>query len=143
MPILMYHSISDDPEPGVAPYYRVNTSPSVFRQHIQFLADHSYRTIGLDDLLKLLRASGGDPPGNRETEGAESSLSLGPLVARRPSVVITFDDGFRNFFTAAFPALQAHGFTATMFLPTGFIGRSRRHFAPRSTLHAPRSTSAE
>ena len=139
----MYHSISDDPEPGVAPYYRVNTSPSVFRQHIQFLADHGYHTIGLDELLKLLRASGGAPPGNLEIRKAESPLAPAPSVARRPPVLLTFDDGFRNFFTEAFPALQEHGFTATVFLPTGFIGDSRRHFAPRSTLHAPRAASAE
>src|SRR6185369_12183946 len=32
------------------------------------------------------------------------------------------DDGFRNFHTEAFPVLQKHQFTATVFLPTGFIG---------------------
>ncbi len=98
VPILMYHSISDDPEPGVSPYYRVNASPAVFRQHMQFLADHDYHTISLDQLVSAF--------------------------PKKP-VVLTFDDGFRDFYTEAFPVLQEHGFTATVFLPTAFIGGSR------------------
>jgi peptidoglycan/xylan/chitin deacetylase (PgdA/CDA1 family) len=50
------------------------------------------------------------------------------------SVVITFDDGFRNVFTEALPILQKHGFTATVFLPTAFIGNPRRSFKDRECL---------
>src|ERR1035441_2655480 len=56
VPILMYHSISDDPEDDVSPYYKVNTSTAVFRQHMRFLADQGYRTIGLDVLVSMLIA---------------------------------------------------------------------------------------
>jgi peptidoglycan/xylan/chitin deacetylase (PgdA/CDA1 family) len=38
------------------------------------------------------------------------------------AVVITFDDGFNDFATVAFPELQARGWTATVFLPTGKMG---------------------
>jgi peptidoglycan/xylan/chitin deacetylase (PgdA/CDA1 family) len=47
-------------------------------------------------------------------------------------VVLTFDDGFQDFYTAAFPVLQQHGFSATMYLPTAFIGETRRVFSPTS-----------
>jgi peptidoglycan/xylan/chitin deacetylase (PgdA/CDA1 family) len=43
-----------------------------------------------------------------------------PLPAK--TIVITFDDGFRNFYTEALPALCEHGFKATVFLVTGFCG---------------------
>src|SRR5271157_1464018 len=54
VPILMYHNISDDPEPGVSPYYQTNTSPAVFRRHMQFLADHAYQTVTLDQIITAL-----------------------------------------------------------------------------------------
>ncbi|MBI3649761.1 MAG: polysaccharide deacetylase family protein [Acidobacteria bacterium] len=44
---------------------------------------------------------------------------------RRRSVVITFDDGYRDNFTEARPALQDAGLTATFFVATGFIATER------------------
>src|SRR5262249_51246376 len=40
------------------------------------------------------------------------------------AVCLTFDDGFLDFYTEAFPVLQEFGFTATVFLPTTFIRES-------------------
>ena len=39
LPVLMYHSISDDPETGVAPYYKTATSRAVFEAQIRCLSD--------------------------------------------------------------------------------------------------------
>ena len=38
------------------------------------------------------------------------------------SVVLTFDDGFHNFYTEAYPVLQEHKFSATVFVVSGNIG---------------------
>jgi peptidoglycan/xylan/chitin deacetylase (PgdA/CDA1 family) len=144
----MYHSISDEPEPGVPAYYQTNTSPAVFRRHMQFLADHGYRTISLDELVSMLTIGLQDyRPTGPQDHGA--TMPLGPISAFSfqlsafPKLVcVTFDDGYRDFYTEAFPVLQNHGYTATMFLPTAFIGDTRRCFHP-STINYQPSTPKE
>ena len=54
LPILMYHSISDDPEPRVRPYYKVCTSPRRFAEQMQWLADWGYRGVTLSEGLAML-----------------------------------------------------------------------------------------
>lgn len=111
--ILMYHSVSDDAEPGVGSYYRVTTSPARFADHMRWLHERGYAVIDLPRALKL--------------------LATGALDGER-SIVITFDDGFRDFYTHAGPVLAQFGFTATMFLPTQFIGHTARSFKGRNCL---------
>ena len=58
---------------------------------------------------------------------ARSGVRVVPLeqVAITPgAVAITFDDGFRNFFEHALPVLQFHGFPATVFVISGYCGRT-------------------
>ena len=49
-------------------------------------------------------------------------------------MVITFDDGYFDFYSEAFPVLNRFGFTATMFLPTGFIADRVMAFKGRDCL---------
>ena len=104
----MYHSISDDPEPDRSAYYKTCTSPQRFREHMQTLKDEGFTTT---DLISLV------------SQKAEDTATDG---SRR--VVITFDDGFEDFYSEAWPVLNDFGFTATMFLPTDFIGDERCEF---------------
>lgn len=112
VPILMYHSISDQDETGVSPYYRTCTSPRMFAEQMRFISERGYRTISLPEARRRLQA--------------------GDDVAK--TAVITFDDGFRDFHLEAFPVLNGFGQTATMFLPTSFIGDTRRKFKGRECL---------
>lgn len=48
----------------------------------------------------------------------------GPLDRRLPSVAVTFDDAFRSVRENALPALAEHRVPATIFVPTGYLGRS-------------------
>ena len=43
-----------------------------------------------------------------------------PLPVR--AVCVTFDDGFRNVFTTAFPIMKRYGIPSTVFLITGLVG---------------------
>jgi peptidoglycan/xylan/chitin deacetylase (PgdA/CDA1 family) len=91
-PILMYHSIS--PATGTQhPYFETHTSPEVFSRQMQVLSDDGYQTISLADAL------------SRDEQDADQK-----------QVVITFDDGYRDFYTHAFPTLIKHAFTATLFV---------------------------
>jgi hypothetical protein len=57
IPILMYHSISDDKENKVHPYYRTVTSPEVFADHMRFLYENGYRAISLSEAVAVLENS--------------------------------------------------------------------------------------
>jgi peptidoglycan/xylan/chitin deacetylase (PgdA/CDA1 family) len=109
----MYHSVSDDAEKGIHPYYRVATHPQRFAEQMQWLCEFGWAGQSLEEALLVL--AGGKSNG------------------RRP-VAITFDDGFRDFYTAAWPVLQRHRFTATMYLATGSIAASRQSFRGKECL---------
>jgi peptidoglycan/xylan/chitin deacetylase (PgdA/CDA1 family) len=97
----MYHSISDDDESNVHPYYRTKTSPAKFAAQVKFLRENGYKTCSLAAALQHVQ-----------------------LAAQAKLVVITFDDGYRNFYHHAFPVLNQYGFGATVFLPTAYIGEN-------------------
>ncbi len=48
----------------------------------------------------------------------------------KPVVAITFDDGYRSVLEHALPVLERHGFPATMFVPTAYIGDENRWDEP-------------
>lgn len=102
VPILMYHSISENLFGMSHPYFHINTPPEIFARQMRWLHNAGYRTIGLDEALNGLQA------------GADLAKS----------VVLTFDDGYRDFYDEALPILKQHGFTATLFLVSDRIGNS-------------------
>lgn len=108
IPILMYHSIGRELDADRHPYYRTVTSPSVFARHIEALQASGFEAIALSTARDLLC----DEP---RPSGSRSGT---------PKVVITFDDGFRDFLTEAFPVLERAGYTATVFVATGFVGKT-------------------
>lgn len=106
LPILMYHSVSDTVETHRAAYFQVCTSPGQFRGQMEYLRRNQWQGVTLAEGIRRMNA--------------------GEDLAR--TVVITFDDGFRDFYSAAFPILRDLGFNATMYLPTAYIGDHPRQF---------------
>lgn len=113
LPILMYHSVSQRDESGKHPYHRINVSPAVLAQQMKWLRENQYRTVSLPEAVAHIQEPG---------------------VGREKLVVLTFDDGYSDFYTSAYPILEQYGFSATVFLPTAFVGRTTRQFNDRGCL---------
>ena len=106
--VLTYHHVC---EPGAG--YRfdpdvADVTPAQFRRQLAILTRH----FTVIDLPTLARALDGAP------------LPPNPCL-------ITFDDGYRSNLTAALPALQAVGATATFFITTGFTSHRRLYWWDR------------
>jgi peptidoglycan/xylan/chitin deacetylase (PgdA/CDA1 family) len=50
-------------------------------------------------------------------------LAAPPQPRHGRAILITFDDGYRNFADAALPLLRRFGFTATLFVPVDYVGK--------------------
>ena len=102
VPILMYHSISNNLFGMSHPYYHINTLPAVFSEQMRWLRNAGYRTVGL----------------------AEAWAGLASEADLSNAVVLTFANGYRDFYTDAIEVLTQCGFSATMFLATDRIRRT-------------------
>jgi peptidoglycan/xylan/chitin deacetylase (PgdA/CDA1 family) len=103
IPILMYHSISSYASPR---FRSCIVSPEVFDEHLLYLERSHYTSVTVTQFVQAMARGGeGLPP--------------------RP-MILTFDDGYADFYTEALPALRRHGFTATLYIATAFIGGTSR-----------------
>lgn len=102
--VLVYHRVVDpaadpiDGDPNI-----ISATPEAFGEQMRLLARH-YAPVGAADL--------------------EMSLRGGPPLPPR-GVLVTFDDGYRDFATHAWPALKANGVPVILFMPTAYPGRPR------------------
>lgn len=93
---LLYHSIADTPND------QFSVSPHQFIQQMEWLAQSNYHVITNAQLLDFIQSG----------------------AVKQRLVVLTFDDGYENFYSQAMPVLHAHGLTAIQFIPTGYIMNS-------------------
>ncbi len=101
VPVLMYHYIRVNPYTEDKVGFGLSVTPENFNAQMDYLSAHGYQTITLDELGAALLQKTKLPP--------------------KP-IVITLDDGYTDSYTAAYPILKAHGFKATNFIITGFVG---------------------
>ena len=98
--IFAYHRVvSDIAKAERDAIYGIVISTDTFRRHCEILR-RSYDVVSLETAMQNLAQK-------RE--------------ASRPMAVITFDDGYSDFYEQAFPVLNNFGLPATVFLPTDFI----------------------
>jgi len=113
IPILMYHSVSDDKCKSARPYFALQTTTQVFEGHVRYLHENGYTSLSTADVVGLLNCD--------------------QAIAKK-YVALTFDDGYRDFYTNAFPILRKYGFTATVYLPTAYISARSRCLLERECL---------
>ncbi|MEZ0326363.1 MAG: polysaccharide deacetylase family protein [Fimbriimonas sp.] len=111
VPILMYHRIAPlNPQSVVKGHY---VHPKMFARQMGVLARLGYQAVPLRDLY-------------------DSDKTL-PSKA----VVVTFDDGYKNFSDNALPALISHSFASTVFLVANLIGKSNEWDQGRGDVKEP------
>jgi peptidoglycan/xylan/chitin deacetylase (PgdA/CDA1 family) len=94
VPILLYHHIADHQG-------RWYVSPQKLEAELRYLSGNGYHTLSMAAYL------------DAETHDV-------PLPEK--SVVLTFDDGYRDNYDIAFPLLKKYGMTGTFFIVTGLVG---------------------
>ncbi len=83
--------------------YKLSVAPEVFQAQMDWLNLHGYHPVNFNQVRAYFA-------------GVE------PLPAK--PVVITLDDGYRDLYTAAYPILKAHGFTAVAYIVSSFVDQS-------------------
>ena len=105
VPILMYHYIRIAPE-GDTLGQNLSVTPVNFTSQMKWLKDNDYATLNLVDLA--------DPD-----KKAISKI----IFDKKKPIVITFDDGYEDAYTNAWPTLKENGFTGTFFIIRNFVDR--------------------
>jgi len=102
VPILMYHRIAAD---GPRDLARWRLSAAAFAEQMRWLRRHGYHAVTSDDMRR--------------------HRARGHPLAGRP-VMISFDDGYRDFHEQAWPILRANDLTAEVFIVTDLVGDAAR-----------------
>jgi peptidoglycan/xylan/chitin deacetylase (PgdA/CDA1 family) len=100
LPTLMYHHIADADVAKAGGFSLLNVNVTFFKEQLNYLRVKGYTTITPNEVINFFD-QGISPPSK--------------------SVLLTFDDGYIDFYVNAYPLLKERGFKATVFLPTGLV----------------------
>ncbi len=89
--VLMYHMISEHLPKNQSKFNRLRVIPKEFEKQLIWLKQNGFKSFTLSELVKLENIP-------------------------EKSVVLTFDDGYEDNFTKAFPLLQKYDFKATIYI---------------------------
>ena len=102
--ILLYHRVLDlQREKDFCSLPGIIVSVKMFDEQMKYLSEN-YNVISLENLVDSLKNN---------------------LPFPKKGVVITFDDGWKDNFSFAFPTLKKYNLPATIFLTSGYIGTNK------------------
>lgn len=98
VPVLNYHKVDVLNHP-------LSISPQEFEEQMEYLYKEQYNAISPDQLMAYLK--------------------YGKQLPDKP-IMITFDDGYLDNYTNAYPIMKKYGFTATIFIVTNLVDNDPR-----------------
>lgn len=98
IPILMYHKVNSD---RIVGGLGLRVPEEKFDWQMNYLYKNGYHTVTLEDIYNY--------------------WNKGKQLPEKP-IVITFDDGYRDNYTKAYPILKKYNFKATIFIATKYVG---------------------
>ena len=102
VPILMYHSISSH---ATDRFKRFTVPSALFDEQVAYMQRNGYTSMTVTQYRNVI------------TQGA--------MLPERP-VILTFDDGFADFYSDALPVLRRYNFVATLYVTTSFVNGTSR-----------------
>ncbi len=102
VPILLYHYVEYNPNPKDTIRTKLSVTSFWFEKQLQYLNANGYTSVTFTDLYEAIRKGKSLPP--------------------KP-VILTFDDGYRDFYTDAWPLLKKYHVKATEFVIAGFLDK--------------------
>lgn len=98
--VLMYHHVQTKESAIANKQTSLSVNTDIFKEQMQYLKDNGYKVVSMQDLVNYFNNG---------------------IQIPAKSILLTFDDGYEDFYTDAFPILESFNFTATVFIPTGLM----------------------
>jgi peptidoglycan/xylan/chitin deacetylase (PgdA/CDA1 family) len=102
IPILMYHYVEYVKDDGDLIRKKLDIVPSLFEAHLQALRKANYETYYVRDIPDIMN---------------------GTIHYSTRSAILTFDDGYEDFYTDVFPLLKKYHMRATQYVIYDYIGK--------------------
>ncbi len=102
LPIILYHYVEVVKDENDTIRKSLNINPYVFERQLRDLRDNGYQTYYVKDIPDIVS---------------------GKMKISTRSAALTFDDGYEDFYTDAFPLLKKYKIKSTLYMVHDFIGR--------------------
>jgi len=103
VPVLLYHHVQPQSQASELGQTSLSVDNEIFEDQMDYLVSNSYTTISAIQLADGLRLHA-------------------PLPEK--SIVVTFDDGYKDAYTYVYPILQRYKLKANFMIATGLVGGS-------------------
>jgi peptidoglycan/xylan/chitin deacetylase (PgdA/CDA1 family) len=102
LPIIMFHYVEYVKDIKDVIRLKLDINPYIFEKELATLKDNNYETYFVKDIPDIL---------------------AGNIYYSPKSIVLTFDDGYQDFYTDVYPLLKKYQMRATVFIINDYLGR--------------------